>query len=138
MKTLTISGIALLMATLPAVAQAGDSPGMPNGGMPGGGMHMGGVMGMPKGGPRHGGMHMPRPGGPQVGGPRNWGPRSNGRWFAGARAPGGWNGYRRPFVGYALPSYWVNPTYYVGNYSTYGFSRPPMAMAGRVTMMMPC
>ena len=111
MKTLTISGIAILMAALPAVAQAGDSRGMRGVGTHGGGIHKGGGIGIPNAGPR-------------VGGARNWGPRSNGRWFAGGRAPGGWNGYRRPFVGYTLPSYWINPTYYVGNYSTYGFSRP--------------
>jgi hypothetical protein len=129
MKSLKISGLALLMVALPSVAQAGDSPGAVMGGMP----PMGGSMPhMPRGGMPHVGMpNMPRPTmgtpnmpRPNMGGPRNWGGRTNGRWMGGWQAPGGWNAYRRPFVGYVLPSYWVNPSFYVGNYSTYGFSRP--------------
>jgi Ni/Co efflux regulator RcnB len=58
------------------------------------------------------------------GGRRNWGGKHDGRWIGGYRAPGGWNGYRRPFVGYTLPRYWISPSYYIGNYSNYGFSRP--------------
>ncbi len=54
----------------------------------------------------------------------NWGPRVQGRWHAGHRAPGGWQGYQRPFVGYQLPRYWVNPSYYIVNYSNYGFQAP--------------
>jgi Nickel/cobalt transporter regulator len=129
MKSLKISGLALLMAALPVTAQAGDSPGAVMGGMP---PMSGGMPHMPSGGMPHVGMphvgmpNMPRPnvGNPNVGGPRNWGGRNNGRWVGGWQAPGGWNAYRRPFVGYVLPSYWVNPSFYLGNYSTYGFSRP--------------
>ncbi len=133
MKTLKISGIALLLAALPAAALAGESPAPAPGGMPGGmnmphpgGMHMGGGMNMPRpGGMNMGGvMNMPRPGGQEMGGPRNWGGRQNGRWAGGWQAPGGWNAYRRPSVGYMLPSYWVNPSYYIGNYWNYGLSRP--------------
>lgn len=54
----------------------------------------------------------------------NWGARVQGRWHAGHRAPGGWQGYQRPFVGYQLPRYWVNPSYYIVNYSNYGFQAP--------------
>ncbi len=54
----------------------------------------------------------------------NWGPRVQGRWHAGMRAPGGWGGYQRPFVGYQLPRYWVNPSYYIINYANYGFQAP--------------
>jgi hypothetical protein len=43
---------------------------------------------------------------------------------AGWRAPGGWNGYRRPVYGYVLPRYWVSPTYYIANYGTYGLPAP--------------
>ncbi|WP_336972360.1 RcnB family protein [Sphingobium aromaticiconvertens] len=53
-----------------------------------------------------------------------WGPRQNGRWYAGWRAPGGWNAYRRPVYGYVLPRYWVQPRYYIPNYSAYGFPTP--------------
>jgi hypothetical protein len=114
MKTLKISGLALLLAALPTVVQAGDSPpAMPG---PGGMPHMGM--------PRMGGVAMPRPGGPQMGGPRNWGGRQGGRWIGGHRAPGGWGAYRRPSIGFALPSYWVNPSFYLGNYGMYGLSRP--------------
>jgi Ni/Co efflux regulator RcnB len=54
----------------------------------------------------------------------NWGSRVQGRWHAGHRAPGGWQSYQRPFVGYQLPRYWVNPSYYIVNYSNYGFQAP--------------
>ncbi|MGL5838376.1 MAG: RcnB family protein [Sphingorhabdus sp.] len=64
--------------------------------------------------------HGPRP---HMGGHR-WGHRMNGRWFAGFYAPGGWGGYRTPFRGYILPSYWVNPTYSIGNYRAYGLYAP--------------
>ena len=57
-------------------------------------------------------------------GGHNWGPRVQGRWHAGHRAPGGWRGYQRPFVGYQLPRYWVNPSYYIVNYANYGFQAP--------------
>ena len=53
-----------------------------------------------------------------------WGPRVQGRWFAGWYAPGGWGAYRRPVVGYVLPSYWVRPTYRIGNYGSYGLPAP--------------
>lgn len=53
-----------------------------------------------------------------------WGPRYQGRWYAGARAPGGWGAYRRPVYGYVLPRYWVNPTYYIANYGAYGLPAP--------------
>lgn len=57
-------------------------------------------------------------------GGHRWGPRQNGRWHAGWRAPGGWAGYRRPIVGYVLPRYWVSPTYSIGNYGAYGLPAP--------------
>jgi Ni/Co efflux regulator RcnB len=64
----------------------------------------------------------PRPAGNWNG--HRWGPRQNGRWFAGTRAPGGWGAYRRPVYGYVLPRYWISPTYYIGNYGTYGLPVP--------------
>ena len=53
-----------------------------------------------------------------------WGPRVQGRWFAGWYAPGGWGAYRRPVAGYVLPSYWARPTYHIGNYGSYGLPAP--------------
>ena len=53
-----------------------------------------------------------------------WGPRFQGRWVAGWRAPGSWAGYRRPVIGYVLPSYWINPAYRIGNYAAYGLPVP--------------
>lgn len=79
--------------------------------------------GRPGSGPRPGGVHAPRPGVNWNGGHR-WGPRQNGRWYAGWRAPGGWNGYQRPVYGYILPRYWVSPSYYIGNYGAYGLPAP--------------
>lgn len=53
-----------------------------------------------------------------------WGPRFQGRWYAGWYAPGGWGGYRRPVVGYVLPSYWVRPGFMIQNYGFYGLPAP--------------
>jgi Ni/Co efflux regulator RcnB len=112
----------------------GPMPGPGSGGhrpMPGmGGGH--GPMPMPMMGgghgprPHGGGVNMPRPNmGHNMGsGNHRWGNRTNGRWFAGFSAPGGWNGYRSPFRGYTLPSYWVNPTYSISNFGTYGLYAP--------------
>ncbi|EQA97891.1 RcnB family protein [Sphingobium baderi] len=57
-------------------------------------------------------------------GGHRWGPRHNGRWYAGWRAPGGWGAYRRPVYGYVLPRYWINPAYYIVNYGAYGLPAP--------------
>ncbi|MGC4251650.1 MAG: RcnB family protein [Sphingobium sp.] len=65
----------------------------------------------------------PRPGHAWNGGHR-WGPRYSGRWYAGWQAPGGWAAYRRPVHGTILPRYWINPTYYIGNYGAYGLPAP--------------
>lgn len=53
-----------------------------------------------------------------------WGPRFQGRWFAGWQAPGSWAAYRRPVGGYVLPAYWMNPGYRIGNYGAYGLPAP--------------
>lgn len=71
-------------------------------------------------GPRHAGQSIMRPGTTI----HRWGPRFQGRWFAGWHAPGGWLGYRRPTVGYVLPPYWLSPAYRVVNYGAYGLPAP--------------
>ncbi len=45
-------------------------------------------------------------------------------FMGGHNAPGGIKAYRRPFRGFTLPSYWINPGFSVNNYSVYGLSRP--------------
>lgn len=113
MRTLSISVVAMALALVPAAAMAGRDSGprpMPR-------PHVGGG----HGGHVGGGMHGPRPGHVQW---RNWGGRHNGRWHAGWRAPGGWTSYRRPNVGFVIPSYWMAPSYYIPNYSYYGFAQP--------------
>ncbi len=85
----------------------GSMPGMTPG------MGMPPMMGMPKPNmpPM---MHGPKPGMP----PMAHGPRP------------GYHGiprtdvYRRPYRGFVLPSYWVQPTFYLGNYSSYGLRAP--------------
>lgn len=57
-------------------------------------------------------------------GGHRWGPRFHGRWFAGWYAPGGWAAYRRPVVGYVLPSYWFAPRYRISDYGAYGLPAP--------------
>ncbi len=106
MKALKFSALAILMAGMPVAAQAGGSS------------HSGGMRGT------HMGAGMPRMGGHHMGAVRNWGGKHQGRWVGGWRAPGGWSAYRRPYVGYVLPRYWINPTWYIGNYGSYGFSQP--------------
>jgi Ni/Co efflux regulator RcnB len=61
---------------------------------------------------------------PNIGGNHRWGHRIGGRWFAGFHAPGGWNGYRAPFRGFTLPTYWVQPTYRINNFPMYGLYAP--------------
>ncbi len=72
--------------------------------------------------PSPGGVHMPRPHGPrpQMGG--HHGPRGN--WHGGHNAPGGYASYRRPFRGFIMPSYWINPGFQVSNYYNYGLRAP--------------
>lgn len=54
-----------------------------------------------------------------------WGSKIGGRWWGGANAPGGWAGYRRPHRGWAVPTYWNAPRFYIGDWSTYGLPQPP-------------
>jgi Ni/Co efflux regulator RcnB len=69
----------------------------------------------------------PQAGSPQASGHRQprWGSKIGGRWWGGANAPGGWTGYRRPHRGWAVPSYWNAPRFYVGDWSSYGLPQPP-------------
>lgn len=53
-----------------------------------------------------------------------WGPRMQGRWYAGWYAPGGWGAYRRPIVGYVLPRYWVGSGFLISNYGAYDLPTP--------------
>lgn len=73
------------------------------------------------GGPRIDGA---RRGGTRFGGQR-WGGRSGGRWIGGVQAPGGWNAYRRPGRGFNLPGYWIAPSFFIGNFASYGLAPPP-------------
>ena len=57
-------------------------------------------------------------------GQSRWGSNVNGHWWGGVNAPGGWNAYRRPYRGAVLPTYWINPRFYVSNWSGYGLSQP--------------
>lgn len=56
---------------------------------------------------------------------QRWGGQIGGRWIGGVQAPGGWNGYRRPWRGFALPSYWIAPSFFIGNFASYGLAPPP-------------
>lgn len=50
--------------------------------------------------------------------------RRDGRWVGGLRAPGGYGAYRAPYVGYALPRYWVQPGFAIPSWSAYGLPQP--------------
>jgi Ni/Co efflux regulator RcnB len=56
---------------------------------------------------------------------QRWGGSVGGRWYGGSNAPGGWNAYRRPNRGWTLPRYWVAPSFFIGDWGTYGLSTPP-------------
>lgn len=53
-----------------------------------------------------------------------WGQRIQGRWHGGVNAPGGYVAYRRPVPGFTLPRYWIQPSFYIGNYAAYGLPAP--------------
>lgn len=102
MRTLLIAGTALAALLGTAPASAGErvvqrGPGVSHGGMPPAGQH-----------------RAPR-----------WGSKVDGRWWGGVNAPGGWNAYRRPVRGWAVPVYWNTPRFYVSDWSAYGLARPP-------------
>lgn len=61
--------------------------------------------------------------GAQPASPR-WGSKVDGRWWGGANAPGGWDAYRRPYRGYALPAYWTAPRFSVADWQRYGLWQP--------------
>jgi hypothetical protein len=63
-----------------------------------------------------------RPGGQFHG--QRWGSKIGGRWWGGANAPGGWAGYRRPYRGWAVPSYWISPRFYINDWAGYGLTQP--------------
>lgn len=50
---------------------------------------------------------------------------TDGRWWGGVDAPGGWNAYRPPQRGWTLPRYWVAPRFHVDDWNSYGFPSPP-------------
>lgn len=130
MRMLLIAGLGTVLATMGAadaqrMVQRGPGAGYP---MPGRGGTGGAIVGGPGAGapagypgagyrPGHAGV------GPGQAGSR-WQNR-DGRWVAGWRAPGGWNAYRRPHVGWALPPYWVQPGFGIGNWAGYGLAQPP-------------
>jgi hypothetical protein len=121
MKTLSLASFALILSAVPGAALAGNDSAQTAGAS---------IAAMAEASAAAPGMTpppmpMPRPM-PPMGGGRNWGGQHQGRWIGGWRAPGGWGAYRRPAVGYVLPRYWINPSFYVGNYGQYGFSRPAM------------
>lgn len=54
-----------------------------------------------------------------------WGPKLNGRWWAGYDAPGGWAAYRPPQLGYVLPDYWMQTEFLIVDYAALGLPTPP-------------
>ncbi|MEP9357856.1 RcnB family protein [Sphingomonas sp. KR3-1] len=58
-------------------------------------------------------------------GGNRWGGQVNGRWYAGAQAPGGWNNYRRMGRGGHLPNYWMGSGFRIPDYLNWGLAAPP-------------
>jgi Ni/Co efflux regulator RcnB len=67
------------------------------------------------------------PQGPIPGQPnrQRWGATINGRWYAGAQAPGGWNAYRHMGHGDHLPGYWLAASFLIADYLAWGLAAPP-------------
>ncbi len=68
------------------------------------------------------------PHGAHQGGPRRgnrWGGMIDGRWYAGAQAPGGWRSYRRLGRGHHLPAYWMGSSFRIPDYLSWGLAAPP-------------
>jgi Ni/Co efflux regulator RcnB len=62
---------------------------------------------------------------PGAHGRTRWGGTIDGRWYAGHRAPGGWNAYRRLGRGSYLPGYWQGNDFLIGDYLAWGLAQPP-------------
>ncbi|MGN6376284.1 MAG: RcnB family protein [Sphingomonas sp.] len=136
---LAAAGIAALTTAGPAMAQHAAAPGAHWSGNGGGQWHAGATGAQWRGGSGqwHGGTaaHGTQHGQWQWsggqwrwhgGGARHdWGGRVGGRWIGGTRAPGGWSGYHRPVRGWALPGYWLAPSFYVTDWGAYGLGAPP-------------
>jgi Ni/Co efflux regulator RcnB len=128
-------------APMPMPPRVSPNPPHIPGPMPGG-AHTGGpyiAPGAPNGGarvwqngrwnalpPRNPGQNAPHNG--NYGGHSNgnrWGGQVNGRWYAGAQAPGGWNNYRRMGRGGHLPNYWMGSGFRIPDYLSWGLAAPP-------------
>lgn len=51
-------------------------------------------------------------------------PTTSGRWWGGDQAPGGWSAYQPLDRGAVLPSYWMQPQFYIDDFARYGFAAP--------------
>ncbi|MFM2099316.1 MAG: hypothetical protein RLZZ366_855 [Pseudomonadota bacterium] len=112
MKILGLASVAAILMAAPSAAFAqNDSAGMPRV-LPG--------AAMPRSMPAVG---MPRTV-PPVSMPNAMPGHTGAQWAGGMHAPGGWSAYRPAVRGYMLPSYWISPSFYIGNYARYGFSAP--------------
>lgn len=134
MRTLVIAAIASVLAVIPGPVEAQRIAPPAQGGWTGGPPPGGQWSGQPQGGHWSGGGWQggaqpmpPRPMPGPNGGPHRsrWGGRTNGYWYAGVQAPGGWNAYRRMKRGRVLPGYWISQAFYIGDWSTYGLIAPP-------------
>lgn len=110
MRILLLTGLALgaLGVSTPALAKGSTGSALPAAGKAG----MAGMRGVHGAPPMR---HMHR---------FSWGHRIGGRWHAGFFAPGGWSAWRRPVAGFVLLSYWIQPAFYIPNYSVYGLPAP--------------
>ena len=55
-----------------------------------------------------------------------WGSKTDGRWWGGVNAPGGYAAYRRPVRGYVLPAYWNTPRFHVDDWRAFALPQPPV------------
>ena len=57
--------------------------------------------------------------------PNRWGYEQDGRWEGGSRAPGGWGAYRRLGRGHRMPQYWLDGSFGIPDYLSFGLAAPP-------------
>ena len=57
--------------------------------------------------------------------PNRWGYEIQGQWYGGVQAPGGWGAYRRLGRGQRMPNYWMQGSFGIPDYLSFGLAAPP-------------
>lgn len=99
MRSLFIPALALTALVLPAMAFAAESP-------------------------KASDVYTHTPGRPMITRMKSAAAPQKRQWSGGWQAPGGWAAYARPARGFILPDYWVQPAFFIANWSSFALPRP--------------